>query len=123
MGLIVVALEYYKTGRFDLVLEHIVGFFVVSLFLLLLRMGTHGRGMGMGDVYLMAVSGFVLGWQLIILAFFLSCILAAVIHPIRMKTAHVSRVLAFGPYLSAGIFIALLFGRQWIAWYLNTYIV
>jgi leader peptidase (prepilin peptidase)/N-methyltransferase len=121
MGLIKVGIEYGITGNFGIVIMHIEGFFAVSAFLLVLHIATHGNGMGIGDVYLMAASGFVLGWQLVILAFFIGCILAAVIHPICMKVRHVDRVLAFGPYLSAGICISLLFGRQLIMWYLQTY--
>jgi len=71
----------------------------------------------------MAAAGLVLGWELIILAFFIGCILAAIIHPIRMKISHLNRVLAFGPYLSVGIVVALLFGKQMLDWYLQAFIV
>lgn len=120
MGLVIVTLEFYYSRSVPLVLEHVIGSFAISAFLFLLHVTTHG--MGLGDVYLMAAAGFVVGWKLIVLAFLIGCILAAVVHPIRMKFGNISRVLAFGPYLSAGICISLLFGEKIITWYLQTYL-
>ena len=52
-------------------------------------------------------------------AFLLGCILGSVIHVIRMKVSHAEHVLAMGPYLSAGVFLAALWGNTWINWYLS----
>ena len=70
---------------------------------------------------LMAVCGLLLGWKLIILAFLMGCIIGSVIHIIRMKVSKCDHVLAMGPYLSMGIFIAMLFGSQMINWYLSQF--
>jgi leader peptidase (prepilin peptidase)/N-methyltransferase len=121
MGLFMVGLKYYSTRDLNLILNHIIGFFVVSGFLLLILLITGGRGMGFGDVNLMAASGLVLGWKYVLLAFFIGCILASILHPIQMKLKRYSRVLAFGPYLAIGITIALLFGQQIIELYMKTY--
>ena len=67
----------------------------------------------------MAVAGLLLGWKTIILAFVLGCILGSVIHIIRMKVAGAQKVLAMGPYLAAGIWIAGLYGQQMINWYVG----
>ncbi|WP_206762664.1 prepilin peptidase [Mobilitalea sibirica] len=124
MGLIAVFVKYFWYGKnTDMVLDHTIGFFAISLFLLLIFYATKGRGIGGGDIKLMAAAGLLLGWELIVFAFFGGCILAAFIHPIRMRISNISRVLAFGPYLSVGIVIAMLFGNQIIDWYLQTYIV
>ena len=101
--------------------SYLIGFCSVSIFLMILYYATKGRGIGGGDVKLMAVCGLVLGWKLIILAFFIGCILGAVIHVVRMKLSGESHVLAMGPYLSMGIFIAMLWGNQIIEWYLRFY--
>ncbi|MDE7277839.1 MAG: prepilin peptidase [Lachnospiraceae bacterium] len=101
--------------------SYLIGFCSVSIFLMILYYATKGRGIGGGDVKLMAVCGLVLGWKLIILAFFIGCILGAVIHVARMKLSGESHVLAMGPYLSMGIFIAMLWGNQIIEWYLRFY--
>lgn len=123
LGLAATLLEYLGRGRsMDAIINHGVGFGAVSLFLLIIYYSTRGRGIGGGDIKLMAGAGLLLGWSLILLAFFIGCILASMIHPIRMRINHLSRVLAFGPYLSAGIVLALFFGRQIIDWYLGFFI-
>jgi leader peptidase (prepilin peptidase)/N-methyltransferase len=38
---------------------------------------TDGRGVGGGDVKLMAVCGLFLGWKLVLFAFFLGCLLGS----------------------------------------------
>lgn len=124
MGLITVLVQYFWYGKnTDIVLEHVIGAFVISAFLLLIFYATHGRGIGGGDIKLMAAAGLLLGWELIIVAFFIGCVLAAIIHPIRMRISHLNRILAFGPYLSVGIAIALLFGKQMVDWYLQSFLI
>ena len=99
--------------------DYLIGFFIVSGFLLILYTITKGRAIGGGDIKLMAVAGLLLGWQLIILSFFIGCVLGSVLHVIRMKVAGADRMLAMGPYLSAGLFIAMLWGDSLISWYLS----
>ena len=99
-------------------LDHVIGFFAVSLFLYLLYIISKGAAIG-GDVKLMAVCGLFLGWKLVILAFLVGCVLGSVIHIIRMKLSGESHVLAMGPYLSMGVYIAALWGDRMITWYLG----
>ncbi len=101
-------------------LDYIIGFCAVSGFLLLLAILTKGRGMGGGDIKLMAAAGLLLGWKNIVLALALGSIVASVFHITLMSVKKSKeRVLAFGPYLSIGIFIAMLYGERIISWYLN----
>lgn len=124
MGLFIVLIKYFWFGRnTDIVLDHVIGMLIVSLFLFLIFLASHGRGIGGGDIKLMGAAGLVLGWEAILLAFMLGCVLAAIIHPIRMKINHLNRVLAFGPYLSVGIAVALLFGKQIIDWYIQSFFI
>ena len=97
--------------------EFVIGFFAVSVLLEIILLVSGGRAIGGGDVKLMAAAGLLLGWKLIILAFFIGCILGSVIHIIRMKVSQAEHVLAMGPYLSAGVLIAALWGNQFIDWY------
>lgn len=101
--------------------EYAIGFFVVSVPLYMIYIATKGRGIGGGDIKLMAVSGLVLGWQRNILAFLLGCIIGSVIHILRMRLTKAEHVLAMGPYLSIGIYICALWGTQLIRWYLTLY--
>jgi len=99
--------------------DYLIGFLAVSLPLYLIYQVTKGRGIGGGDVKLMAVCGLLIGWQNIILAFFLGCIIGSVIHVVRMRVSGAEHVLAMGPYLSVGVMIAALWGQDMIAWYLG----
>lgn len=99
--------------------NYLIGALCVSLFLLLLYWITHGRAIGGGDIKLMAACGLLLGWKLIVLAFFVGCIVGAVIHVVRMKVSGAGKVLAMGPYLSIGIGLAALWGDLFINWYLS----
>jgi leader peptidase (prepilin peptidase)/N-methyltransferase len=100
---------------------YLIGFFAVSLFLLLVFYVSGGRGVGGGDVKLMAACGLIIGWKLIIVAFILGCILGSVIHLIRMAVQKEGTVLALGPYLSMGVFIAAIWGDSMISAYLGLF--
>ena len=106
---------------FNNFLDYLIGFFIVSGFLVVLYMITKGRAIGGGDIKLMAVAGLLLGWQLIVLAFLIGCVLGSILHLIRMKVSGAERMLAMGPYLSAGLFIAMLWGNSFINWYLSSF--
>lgn len=124
MGLAEVILQIIYDGwNKSILLDHGIGLIAVSGFLFIIFCVTGGRGVGGGDIKLMAAAGLLLGWKLIILAFLIGCILASVIHPIRMKLNNLNRELAFGPYLSVGIGIAMLFGSIIINWYLEQFIL
>lgn len=100
-------------------LSHVIGFFAVSIPLYIIILATKGRGIGGGDMKLMAVAGLLLGWKLVVLAFILGCLIGAPVHLLRMKISGADRVLAMGPYLSIGIFIAALWGNTLINMYLK----
>ena len=99
--------------------EHLIGMICVSGLLGILYLLTGGRAIGGGDIKLMFACGLILGWKLILLAFFLGCIIGSVVHIIRMAVKKAGRMLAMGPYLSAGILLAALWGNAWINWYLS----
>lgn len=101
---------------------YVIGFFSVGGFLLILYIITKGRGIGGGDVKLMAVAGLLIGWKLIILALVIGCVLGSIIHITLMKIQGKDRMLAFGPYLSAGIYISMLCGTQIVDWYLGMFV-
>ena len=104
---------------FPNIMGHLIGLLVVSAALYLLYLLSGGRAIGGGDVKLMGAAGLLLGAKLIVLAFFLGCILGSVIHVLRIRLSGAGRVLAMGPYLSAGIFISALWGNRMIEWYLG----
>lgn len=113
LGIIASAIDYQNLA------SHIIGAFAISVPTALIFYLSSGRGIGGGDVKLMAACGLYLGWQLIIFAFFTGCFLGAVIHLLRMRLSSKGRVLALGPYLSAGVFIALIWGVRIIDGYIG----
>lgn len=98
-------------------LSHLLGLAVVGGVLLLLFFLSGGAAIGGGDVKLMAGTGLFLGLRLNLTAFLLGCVLGSVIHLWRMKFRGAGRDLAMGPYLSAGVAIALLWGDGLWRWY------
>lgn len=115
LGLIHLAMDYTHW------LQYVIGLLSVSLFLYLIYLVTKGRGIGGGDIKLMAVCGLLLGWKLILLGFILGCVLGSVIHVLRMRLSGAEHVLAMGPYLAAGVFIAMMWGEPLIQWYMGFY--
>ncbi len=116
LGLIRLATDYRNWSLY------VIGAICISGFLYLIFVATRGRGIGGGDIKLMAACGLLLGWKQIILAFFLGCIIGSVIHLIRMKVSGEGHVLAMGPYLSIGVMISALCGEALIGWYLGTFL-
>lgn len=100
-------------------LDHIIGMICVSGFLLLVLLLTQGKGIGFGDVKLMFACGLIVGWKSIIIGFLIGCILTIIIHPLRMKLSNQSHMLAFGPYLSAGVYISFFCGDLILNSYIN----
>lgn len=99
---------------------YVIGMFTVSLFFLIIVIVSKERAMGLGDVYLMAGAGLILGWKHVILAMVLGCILGSVIHIAKMKIRKSKETkLAFGPYLCMGIYITILFGDPILNWYIS----
>ena len=113
VGLIHMAMDYSNW------LQYVIGLLAVSGFLAIIFFVSKGRGIGGGDVKLMAVCGLLLGWKMILVAFFIGCVLGASLHIIRMKVSNAEHVLAFGPYLSAGVAIAVLWGEPILNWYMG----
>ena len=113
LGVAVVVLD-----RGNLV-DHLIGMVCVSGLLEVLYLVSGGRAIGGGDIKLMFACGLILGWERIILAFLLGCVIGSVVHTVRIKVSKAGRMLAMGPYLSAGVLLAALWGDAWINWYLS----
>ncbi|MDO4302829.1 MAG: prepilin peptidase [Bacillota bacterium] len=96
-----------------------IGMLTVSGLFLLIYLITKGKGIGGGDIKLMAAAGLLLGWKNILLALAIGSVAGCVIHISLMKLKGKSRMLAFGPYLAVGIFCAMLYGEELIDWYLR----
>ncbi|WP_085991697.1 prepilin peptidase [Oceanobacillus senegalensis] len=78
-------------------------------------------GMGAGDMKLFGVLGIVLGMEKILLAFFLSCMIGAIIGIILLlfKIVERKQPIPFGPYIVFAALISYFYGDALIIWYFN----
>ena len=113
LGLIRIGFDYENWSLY------VIGFFAVSGFLYLLYRISGGTWIGGGDVKLMAAAGLLLGWKLILVAFVVGCVFGSIIHLAIIAIKKGERMLAFGPYLSLGIFFSMIWGEQLASWYLS----
>lgn len=82
---------------------------------------TGKEGMGYGDANIMAVIGAFLGWEKVLLTIFFASLIGSVVGIALMvlRGKNVKFALPFGPFLSAGTYITILFGDEIIKWYLG----
>lgn len=78
------------------------------------------RGMGMGDVKLAALLGFLLGYPIVLIGLFLAFVLGGLISMSLLAAGRVGRkdTVAFGPYLALGGILAMLYGHELLGWWL-----
>lgn len=111
----------YSILDYSNLFDHLLGMVCVSGFLFVLYFLTKKQGIGDGDIKLMIGAGAFLGLWPSLLALWIACVLGAIIHCIRMKVSKVGHRLAFGPYLSVGIVISALYGKELIQLYVDTF--
>ena len=87
----------------------------------LFKLVTGKEGMGYGDFKLLAMLGAWGGWQVLPLTILLSSLVGAVLGVImlRLRNAETSTPIPFGPYLAIAGWIALIWGEQITASYLQ----
>lgn len=103
----------------DSYLGAIIGFSVLLLVTFLSR-----GGMGGGDIKLFTVIGLVMGTRGVLIAFFFSCLLGAIVGISLKITGKVShgKPIPFGPFIALGSLCAYFYGetlfRLYIQWFL-----
>ncbi len=102
------------------IMDSVIGFFIISIPLLIISLLSNG-GIGGGDIKLMAVTGFYMGWKLILLSMLIASILGGLFVFILMitKIKKAKDIIAFAPLLSIGMVISILFGQELISFYLK----
>lgn len=96
---------------------------ILSLFFAFLIIITKGKGMGWGDCKFVLFIGIALGFPNSIIAVFLAFLTGAIfsIGLIIFGKKHFGQTIPFGPFLSLGAYIALLWGSEILNWYLNSF--
>lgn len=92
--------------------ERLIGFFSVSLPLFAITLAVPGA-FGGGDIKLMAVIGFFLGWKMSLTAFMLAVFSGGIygIGLLLSKKKGAKEHFAFGPFLCAGTALTLFVGE------------
>ena len=102
--------------------DSLVGGAIGFVLLLVIALVSKG-GMGGGDIKLFALIGFVVGTKTLLLSFFFSTLLGAVLGLLGMAFGLVKKgkPIPFGPFIAVGTLIAYYYGDSLISMYLNLY--
>jgi len=96
--------------------ERIIGMLIISV---PMALGAMLNAFGGGDVQLMFVSGFFLGWKAIVVAVFVAIFAAAIHAVIALKKKGAGTKIPFGPYLAFGLIVAVFLGNRLVDWYIG----
>jgi len=120
LGLIVNSFGLF-TSLGDALWGAVAGYLTLWSVFWLFKLVTGKEGMGQGDFKLLAMLGAWGGWQILPLTILLSSLVGAVLGLImlRMRNVATSTPIPFGPYLVIAGWIALLWGGQITASYLQ----
>lgn len=110
-------------GLFTGIMGAVLGIWLFDLITIGASVVLGQTAMGGGDAKLAAMMGAWLGWQLLLLASFLACLLGALIDGGAMALGVIRRrqPIPFGPFLALGAALAALFGPRLIAGYLHLF--
>jgi len=120
-GLCAAATRITETPLPDALWGAVAGYLSLWLVYWAFKLATGKEGMGYGDFKLLAMLGAWGGWQILPLTILLSSLVGAVLGVImlRLRNAETSTPIPFGPYLAIAGWIALLWGEQITASYLQ----
>jgi len=113
------------SGGGGILLSQVIGAFVLGgIFWGIRSLGTvvfKKEAMGFGDVKFAALLGWTLGWQVGIVAAFLSFLAASalLIFLIPLKRVSFGQQVPFGPFIAVGTWLALIWGIEIIDWYIG----
>ncbi|MFB4166718.1 prepilin peptidase [Virgibacillus sp. JSM 102003] len=101
------------------ILGGIIGITLLALIIIVSR-----GGMGAGDMKLFGILGIILGIDKVLLAFFLSCMIGAIIGMMLLffKVIDRRQPVPFGPYIVAATLITYFYGERLVNWYFNLFL-
>lgn len=103
--------------------SRLIGMLIISVPMQLIVFAVPG-GFGGGDIKLMFVAGLFMGMKGIIAGFFIGLVLGGAYGVLQLAMRKLGRKehFAFGPFLSAGMIVALFYGNALINWYLSAFL-
>lgn len=101
------------------IIEHFIGFFIISIPFYIIAILTDG--IGGGDIKLIAIGGLLLGYKATLVAFFIAAVSGSIlaIYLLILKKSNRKAQIAFGPFLCIGIYIAYHFAEPILQAYLS----
>ena len=95
-----------------------IGFSILLIPALVMR-----KGMGWGDVKMAGLIGLMLGFPIVFVGLFLGILLGGIFAALLLLFGKKSRkdTIPFGPWLALGAFIALIYGKEILDWYLTVF--
>jgi len=112
-------------GGINSIYQSLIGALSLGLGFLLIRMFGQflfkKESMGFGDIKYAAFIGLLLGWKMALVASAIAFISASVLFLILLPFGKIAigKRIPFGPFLSLGAFLGLLWGTHILEWYLN----
>lgn len=101
---------------YDAIIGAVVGYVLLAVIIIVSK-----GGMGAGDMKLFGVIGFILGWKLTLLTFFLAALFGAVVGGAFMMAKKVKKgqAIPFGPFIVLGAIVSYFHGQTLIDFYLS----
>jgi prepilin signal peptidase PulO-like enzyme (type II secretory pathway) len=102
---------------------HIIGSLAAFLFFAAIIAATRGRGMGMGDLKLVAPLGLAFGWPDILIAIALAFVTGSIfgIYVMLYRGKTMKSAVPFGPFLALGALFALFCGYEIVKLYFGLF--
>jgi len=112
-----------EIGNFAPIGRYFLAAIIASGFFLFIFLFSRGCWMGLGDVKLAILMGFLLGLPNVLVALFLAFFSGAIIGTIMMifRKKNLKSEIPFGPFLITGTFIAIFWGTQMVQWYMRLF--
>ena len=97
---------------------------IIPAGLLLLIAFIYKKGMGIGDVKLIGVIGVFIGWKYALISIFIGALIGSVYGVYMILTNKMNREtrIPFGPFISTGAVIMILYGDILINWYIGYFL-
>lgn len=113
----------YIDGMVSSLLGGAAGFVFMMVPYLVARWYYKSEGIGQGDIYLGVLIGAATGFPLVFVALIIGIIAGGLtaIALLALRRKKKKDMMPFGPFLSAGAIIAVLWGTQILEWYLGRY--
>ncbi len=117
------AKDWFLFGQIDIgvAIDPLIGAAFAGALFLAIFLASRGKWMGFGDVKLVFLMGFFLGFAPVLAALFLANLFGAImgIGLICAKKKKMSSQIPFGPFLVFGALAAIFFSSAMINWYLS----